>query len=40
MTKKTSSLISEWFYLGSPVDQVTVRLLVAYMVVTCGEFPL
>jgi len=34
-----SNKIPEWFYLGSPVDQVTVRLLVAYMIVMCGELP-
>jgi hypothetical protein len=31
--------LSEQLYLGSALDQLTVRLLLAYMVLTCGELP-
>lgn len=31
--------LSDQFHLGSAADQLTVRLLLAYMIVMCGELP-
>ena len=31
--------LSEQLYLGSSLDQLTVRLLLGYMIVMCGELP-
>jgi len=31
--------ISNQMFLGSAADQLTVRLLLAYMIVMCGELP-
>jgi len=38
--KKKSFNLAEQFQLGSATDQITVRLLLAYTLIMCGEFPL
>jgi len=37
--KKKSFSLSDQLYLGSAADQLTVRLLLGYMIVMCGELP-
>jgi hypothetical protein len=32
--------LTEQLYLGSPLDQFTVRILLAYSLVTCTELPI